>query len=294
MFRPILALTFVSAAALAACSSGGDSGGPAQDWYAKYAHAICTGIAPCCKAEGNPHDPAACVQFFTYLGNAGLQHSLDNGGHFDAAAADQCLSELQGYFDSCSGSGSGPDVCQRVVDGTAPAGGACQTDFDCAVPAQGTVSCLLGSGSSSHGTCVQHLPAEEGKPCDTSSANQTTVYDCSSDPAFYCDYNSNTCVKKLAVGQSCDTGTCVDDASCQPDAQSGASTCQPLAALGAACAGYGSCVSDAYCDSGTCVAKLAAGASCTGDECLGYCDSTTNTCSGSGGSGGGYFCVTSN
>ncbi len=287
------ALWFASSLALLACSSSDGSGGPAQTWFGSYAHAICTGIAPCCKAEGQAHDPAACEQFYDYLGNAGLQHSLDNGGHFDQTAADACLSQLQGWYDGCTGASSGPDVCQRVVDGTVAPGGACQTDFDCKLPDQGTVGCLLGSGSGSHGTCVQHLPAEEGKPCGNDTG-QSTVYDCSSDPAFACDYNSNTCTKKLAVGAACDSGTCVDDASCSYDAQTGGSTCQPLAALGATCTGYGSCVSDAYCDGTTCAAKLAAGAPCTGDECLGYCDSTTGTCAGNSSGSGGYLCVTSN
>lgn len=221
-----LGVLAVASLALAACSSGSSSGGPASDWYNAYVKATCNGMAPCCKAAGQANDVSACEQFFGLLGGAELQQAINNGAQFDQSAANQCLSELKTWFNGCTASSSGPQACNRVVNGKTQPGGKCSTDFDCALPAQGTAACAYQSNGS-QGVCVQTLPAEAGKPCDNGSSTATTLYGCTNDPNFYCDFSTGTCMKKIAVGQSCNSGECVDNATCQSDPQSGQLLCEP-------------------------------------------------------------------
>jgi hypothetical protein len=292
MIGMLRTLAFLAACslALAACSSSSDNGGPASDWFNSYAKAMCEGTAPCCAAEGQQNDVSACEQFYGLLGGGGVQQAINNGAHFDQSAADQCLSQLKTWFNDCTASGDGPEVCNRVVNGKTAPGGACSTDFDCALPAQGTVTCLYQT-SASHGVCVQTLPAEAGKPCDTSSTTATTLYDCSDDANFYCDVSTGTgtCKKKIAVGQPCGSGECVDTAGCQDDPQSGQLVCTALAPAGSSCTDSSDCVTSAYCKSGQCAAKETDGQACTTDDvCLGFCESSK--CSGA--AGGAYMCFT--
>ena len=287
LFRPALALC-LGLLALSACGSD-DEASPAEDWYKRYAHALCAGIAPCCAQNGQAHEVKACEQLYGYLGSIAVSQAMDKGAHYDKALGDECLTQLSTWFDSCS-TGREPDVCGKVISGKGGPGAACDFDFDCAQPDVGVEKCVYSS-STDKGSCILSLPPEEGAPCNNSS-DATTEYECGSygDSDYYCDGTNDICKKKGAVGAPCEGyDSCVDSAYCDQQSKQ----CAARIAVGGDCSsGSSNCADDAYCDGATCQARKAAGEACTGSECLGYCDTATSTCTGIGGSGG-FLCVTS-
>lgn len=276
------ALGLIGAVALGGAGCGDDDDpSPAERFASRYADIYCAGMAPCCQAAGNPHEVDACRQLFGLFGYAAAQAK-----HFDSAAADQCLVELETTLATCDT--REPEVCGRVFSGDRAPGQPCESEADCALPASGDTTCdySFESGSDPSGICKVVLPAADGQPCgDTGST--TELHRCTEDPGFYCEHATNTCRARVPVGADCSSGQCAVDARCD----SATLTCVALAPVGGKCSGSSDCVAEAFCDpSGTCFAKKAAGEACSGfDECSGFCDSDTGKCTGSGPT----LCVTS-
>lgn len=222
-----------------------EHGGPktVAEFSELYADARCSDAVACCAAGNWAHDVDGCrvVKASTFR--------LVNGHnpiHFDAVAAEQCLTELRARAQSC---GSRlPVACRRVFYGDTAPGAPCSDEGDCALPDEGYATCLGKPGSRA---CFVHVRGGVGDACGSSESN--VEVDCDLDPALYCDSSSYTC--------------------------------QPRRALGAACApAHEACVDGAYCAaSGTCVPALAAGEPCDGAGCLhGFCNANTNVCTNHG------------
>jgi hypothetical protein len=270
----------ICALAMLATPGCGDDDETAGERYAnRYAEIYCKGAAPCCAAAGSNHDVDSCRDFFGMF----LRYAARSAKHFDQAAADQCLVELEQALGSCQG--DEPDVCDRVFGGDRGLGQACQSNVECALHADGEVSCLYSADGQSGGTCKLYLAPAEGQPCSSSSA--TEEYRCSSDPEFRCDYATDTCKLRTPIGQACSSSSeCVTDATC--DYTSG--TCLARTAIGESCTADYDCVEAAYCSGQICTKRKSAGEACTSyAECDGYCDADTQKCRGSGFT----MCVTS-
>jgi hypothetical protein len=275
----LLTLGLLAVLVAPGCSGSDDDASPRSRYVARYAEVYCQGVAPCCAANGSAHEVGACREFFQFFG----QMEAKGATHFDPEAAEQCLITLELSLQSC-GSGDDPGVCRRVLYGDRAPGAACQSDAECARPAEGFAICNYSSVDDA--ICVVTVAPAAGMPCTSQSPSER--YSCSDDPALYCDYASDTCRLRVAIGGVCAAGEeCVQDASC--DSASG--TCIAKAAIGGACASHGDCVQEAYCDNQLCSQKKAVGEACTNmSECRGYCDvGDSNVCTG----GGLTLCVTS-
>jgi hypothetical protein len=194
-------------------------------------------------------------------------------GSFDPSAGEACLEAVrarQSDAGFCSGlerpAGIELDTSWVAVPeclavfvpaGATAAGGACDSDSDCAAGDNGAAFCY------SSGTCVQ-TSGSAGDRCfgdfqRAPLARLLSVYESAATDAFLCDND-----KQLR----CDAVTRVCVAT------------QPRA-VGAACAGHIDCDAASYCASpaNMCAARQAVGATCmTSDECLGVCDPATQLC----------------
>lgn len=272
----LVGLLGLAAVSLSAC--GSDDQSPKEKFLAAYADTYCKGLAPCCAANGNAHDVSACKQFIAIFGSLA-------GGTFDQKKGDQCLAELKTW--TCES--PAPDVCDGVFAGSSPPGGSCDSSADCAKPVEGDVTCEYSTDSV--GVCKTEPPPAAGQPCSSSASTPTEHYRCTDDPTLFCNYTTEKCEARAALGQPCENGGCVAGADCRSDSTTGQNKCVPLVAVGGDCSTIG-CVEEAYCDaSSQCIAKKKNGEPCQSfQECLGFCDSDTSLCSGSGGA---TLCITS-
>lgn len=257
-----------------ACGSSGGSGASGSaDLAAKY----CALYAPCCKAVGVPGNGQACRAFFGALPAP------------DPAVAQQCVDDLTAlakdpgfcHFETPQPASCAKAYPQSTSGGTKKPGETCTTSSDCAPQASGDATC----GASS--TCQVRLHATAGDACvgtvdgnltvTTGDTTGTSLALCFRSDGVFCD-GSGVCQPLVAVGGACaDYGACADTAFCD------SGTCASRAAVGSACTSTDGCVDGAYCDafpSGTCQTKLAEGAPCDLDEqcTTSYCDSTAMTC----------------
>lgn len=271
----------VALLATVSCGGGDDEKDtPATRFMEQYADVYCDGAAPCCAAAGEKNDVGACKQFIGVLGRMAALEAK----HFDQAAADQCLTELEASMASCES--SAPTICDRVLYGDAAPGAACDSSADCALPADGWAVCDFTStdGSEPSGKCVPVHPGGEGTPC-AFSAEATERYECDEEDGLYCDYANDTCHVAKAIGAACTGMDCAAGSYCDSASQK----CVALKPAGQPCGSYAECVETASCTGGACVAKKAVGEACeTSTECQGFCDYDTKKCVDSGMS----LCVT--
>jgi hypothetical protein len=264
------------------------------------AAAICDGLGSCCRSAGFPFDDAACRnQWVTGMSS---EAPTSTAVSYDANVAGECVASLRPYVAAC---GTAPtpttDACARIYVGTKPEGAACQSDEECARPAQGFAYCNDGAitsadaGTSSTPVCVVEGPEVHGtvgqgcsmtcttdgsgESCgasgsfgsaDGGSPTPTPGVACFTNDGVYCS-PSYTCQRMAEVGGACDLGGCVRGAYCDSTSR----VCVALGQPGAACSGQ-TCVDTAFCGTaGVCEAKKANGEPCSVDtmysECLGYC-----------------------
>lgn len=278
MLRHIAISTLVLGAGLGlgACSSGSGTGGGggngnAGQWFSTYVDEVCLQIDTCCKAAGKESSQNACRQFLTFFASGSVGKA-----QYDAAAGQQCLAELTAQKGQCNE--EAPAICERVLTGSSPKGGACETSMDCAPITGGSVTCAFGEEAS---FCQHELPAAEGVPCGFDTYENEEVYECTDSPDFYCD-STDVCRKRVALGGTCEYDNCVTGAYCNNE-----SVCSPRIALDSACSSSTECVDGAYCDQ-TCKPKKQVGEPCTFGECDGYCNE--GVCEGE--SSGGTICFT--
>lgn len=271
---------------IAACggttSSNGSTPVAASDFAASYAHAICDNVGPCCQQGGLAYDANACVTSVQGLIQGLLVNPANaSGSKYDANAAGNCISQISAIVKSCNETSAQrtalDQACSAVYSGTKQPGDTCNSSADCAASPDGRVTCdhwATGSsdgGTQSGSTCQLRKTPKGGEPCgSTSGAPPAIVGDCSygASDTFTCDYKTNTCVARKALGAQCTSADeCVTTAFCQ------SGTCAAKLPLGSACDGFSKVCDDKLkCDSATqkCIAKLADGAACQGsNDCAG-------------------------
>jgi hypothetical protein len=263
------------------CGSEGEVDRPSAGEFDAFLTDYCGIATSCCVKLGNE---SASTRVESCKGQlAGRLSAYDR----DAGAA--CLVQLHAATSdgSCWPVTLDPaDPCNRVFEahyGSSPAGGACATDSDCAVPAGGNAVCGAAD------RCQWQFPGKQGDaPCVATSTTLRTLgpliiffgdgsipqgYICRSEDGVYCDpenFPTGGCVPLKPLGTDCGsngecaTGFC-DDALCANRAE-----------IGTSCNGT-RCVGEAYChyDSmsgtpvSTCLEQKAVGTACTGgDECV--------------------------
>ena len=277
---------------------------PLNQAPAAMVNALCDGFGSCCASKGFAFNATACNT------NLGAQVAIGSlcpaPGIYDPQAAADCFAELQAGYASCSPNFDLMSACQRMCTGTQPPGGVCTSSTDCAVPANGSVSCATDQTSDA-GHCIDYIQTrgKAGDPCNgtctesadgtsqtcigsvsvstgtststsTSSSTTVTQASCFTNDGFYCAADS-TCEPAVAVG-----GACSNSETCQTGAYCNLTTekCEADIAVGVACPMGSQCVDSAYCNaSSVCANKKSAGEPCTSsEECLGNCDATTNQC----------------
>ncbi len=272
--------TAAGAISLFGCS-GGDTRGstatpvPQDQFSGQVAAAICDGLAGCCRTSGFAFDLENCRSAWQTAMSS--EAPTSTAVVYDANAAGECLAALRQYVSACgTGTPSVTAGCDRVYVGTKPAGAACESDEECARPAQGYAYCddtpIVGSDggtSASPAVCVVDPPLVHGARGQGCSMTCTT------------DGSGGSCSASVPPVEGTPTPT--PNVACFTDDGlycSSSFTCQALGALGATCSGWGSCVDQAFCGAaGVCEAKKPDGQACSGayDECLGYC-STSGIC----------------
>ncbi|WP_437660007.1 hypothetical protein [Sorangium sp. So ce1182] len=288
--RPVLLATLLSAFAVATSAVPGcgddetraSSGGlepTGTDFLSRYAKALCDRTFACCDAatraaHGLDSSSAdACASDFEAIFVA-FSGGGEVKGTFVPEKAEACLAEvnaapcaelqilgvLLGVNDKFTPS------CLDAWDGSAPEGGTCGTDWDCAGD-----RCVHTTDASGQRTSACKAIAAAGQPC-------SSRFDC--DEALRCDQPSppdaGTCAPRLAV-----SGPCKGSLDCQEELRCGQDgTCQAREQAGGPCASDEDCATGTTCDGATCAPLGAAGAPCSSDsDCASSaCVDATGTC----------------
>ncbi|WP_437570944.1 hypothetical protein [Sorangium sp. So ce542] len=288
--RPVLLATLLSAVAVAMSAVPGcgddetraSSGGPeptGSGFFSRYAKALCDRTFACCDAATRAaHDLDASSADACASDLEAILVAFTGGGEvngtFVPEKAEACLAEvdaapcaelqilgvLLGVNDGFTPS------CLDAWDGSAPEGGTCATDWDCARD-----RCVRSTDASGQTTSACKARAAAGEPC-------SSAFYC--DEALRCDQPSppddGTCAPRLAVGASCKGSLdCQEELRCGEDG-----TCQAREPAGGPCASDEDCAAGTRCDGATCAPLGAGGAPCSADsDCASSaCAAATGTC----------------
>lgn len=166
---------------------------------------------------------------------------------FDASAGRACLAAVRdaatcgAVFDARFDPAG---ACRRALVGEIPPGGACTASAQCA-------NGRCDTSATCPGVCAPRIP--EGGACSLAMPcvdGATCIY-----PGSFPGATVGTCRRNdLRPGEPCGL--------CRPDLACVSGTCQPVAAVGAAC-GATPCSPRAYCDGTTCVQRPVIGAACS-------------------------------
>lgn len=237
-----------------ACSDSSEASVAKSDFAEQVARALCTGIAPCCKAASIAYDSATC------LSNVRAPYAMFVAGHdssyrYDDRAAASCVGEIKRVFAECRSfdDENTGEVCQRVFVGTLKIGEPCDLDDQCV------------DGFCDLGTCHERKPSTvlHGKSGDSCIATCGSEGDCfvSSDgsnaPVVCFESDgllclAGQCVERLAIGEVCPYDGCDSNAYCDQVT----TKCAARKPDGAKCAVSGQC-QDSPCVEGKCEPVLA-------------------------------------
>ncbi|MEZ4374081.1 MAG: hypothetical protein R3B07_24890 [Polyangiaceae bacterium] len=236
---------------------------PASELIPQLADAICN-IQSCCEAAGYGYDAAACKAIYS----AGLKEQFEATPNttYDAVAAGHCLDAVRLFAASCGAKAEqATDACDGVLQGTLPAGAACEQSAECAKPSGGDAYC--------DGTCVQLPRGALGDGCDTTCQQHDGGTECWSGGlagdgpggTAECYVNDGlscqdgTCAPARKLGEACDWVDCEIGAHC-----SDAGVCVANGGEGATCSSSQQCTSGFFCgeNSGVCTRTLPRGAAC--------------------------------
>jgi hypothetical protein len=313
-------LLAVCSASMVACGSQPLSGSgaiPRDQLIGQFAALICDHLAPCCQADGLAYDSASCRQ--TAQVDLAAQYTFVTSSHasYDGLAARGCLNAFAAAMPACGAADAGwnelpldeneyafpaPVVaaCKDVFKGTAPAGTACTSSKECALPAEGlgycefylSGECAVYTAPYPHAAagapCVGSCETIDGTPCYgyAPTTGLPAGAECYASDGLECGPapggapGGSVCLSPGAIGQSC-AGGCVPNATCNA-----ASLCVAISELGGPCETDAQCVVGSFCDAGACASPRDTG------PCLGpyqspnsracssasYCDLATATC----------------
>jgi hypothetical protein len=209
-------------------------------------------------------------------------------GAFDADAAKRCLAAANQPVTYCptpydAGDPTEwnipdePDDCARAAPGTLPAGAACTTTAECALPESGMVRCDSGA-------CRQYLVGADGDPCGEVANN--TVVICRPSDDLFCSFDG-VCAPTLPDGAEC-----FHFAACTYPSLCDFSRSMCVApTVGAPCDNDTQCAG-LRCDPERtqCVALRAGGDPCNHDEDCASNGCLDRTCLGAAGAEVGYHC----
>lgn len=295
------------AAWIAACSSSSSGDTSTASGFGQQ---FCQLLEPCCADAGLSTSGTLCQAFVSEAASKGT---------YNASAGQACITALQGASKSptfCTNFGGNLPQCNDVFGtggGAAGPGQACTTDSDCAKAAGGGAICFTqfsfgDGGTSSTGTCVQTQKGAAGQgPCIATVQGQVTSYQwtagtppsmgytCDTADGVSCDATTHKCTSLASTGQACQSDQdCVTSDYCSFGGSTGGSSCQPRAAVGAACGGASGaqCVTTATCDpsSSTCKALLPDGSPCTGGDVCQSAICANGKCGSSGNLGLALLC----
>ena len=239
------------------------------------------GLAGSCERDSffDNNAPAACDETFEGTVNAGGQCAMD----------EECISQvcdIPGCSEACCYGtcvGSVPQPRPRVGSACMFDGPECVDSFCDSATSVCTAYRKLGetcSGSSQcgEGACQNQICTKLPGPGEACMVN--TLGGSCGHLGYTCSQTSMTCVAYGLTGDPCTTARdCSPLYQCNPS-----STCELRPTLGDTCGAStttSDCIDDSYCEPTTmrCTAPKADGAMCmSGDECIGDCDSGTNTC----------------
>jgi hypothetical protein len=223
-------------------------------FFQSYADAVCPSWGNCCSTLGQgDYDIAKCKAdvMATFRGWAGA--SCPTFRRTQAAACLELLREP-----GCPPTDNGKIDKMRVTcwgawTGVLAPGSACNTNFDCAAPANGNPICeSINDGP--YRCAVQHMVTQAGAPCGGYDECDPTL-------ELFCA-NDGVCKNLSKVGERCESGSysCGHNADCDFDTL----VCEPLVPAGGACKDHLECEEGALCENGTCVVR-GFGAACDDD-----------------------------
>ena len=275
-----------------------------EDFVEAWAAAVCESLRGCCQAMSAPYDAQGCKDLM--IGGLGEDLAVavnSSKAEYDSAQAATCIAQGKEFAAGCGATTvSAPAACDKVFQGTVPAGGACTASEECAAPAGGTAHCemtdeftgvcmaeargALGDPCSStcssgegggfcSGFAGPAAPPAPGAPNSTSSASAT----CHQEDGLYCNAETMLCEASLSIGSPCtDALECATGAACLQG------VCGPPSGLDGPCDWDMDCGDGLYCEvmdaGGSCRALLGVGEPCMGsDSCAqGICDPRHDTC----------------
>jgi hypothetical protein len=273
MLKRTLSTSLVLVAALTACGGGG---GPISlsDLGNEVASANCDFEVRC----GFLPDTASCATSTNSSADdiAALKHAQDLGRlSYDADKAGACVDAIRNASCDLSSLGNAiADTCGAVFVGLVADGGTCFDDKECVSTSCSQQSCTPGTCCA--GTCV-------AKPADVPIGGDCSTGSCVD--GAHCQFDAQTqtqtCVADIAEGGACQFGSCADGLYCDVPSGMSSGTCKKFPAEGEACTNQCARIDD-YCDATTmkCAKRHATGEACTadGNECAGYAYCNNGTC----------------
>lgn len=257
-------------AAFVGCGGSSSGGGGTnatpvakENFAGELAKALCTNIGPCCQQAGYTHDAAKC----TALLEGVYKNMVAGAVQYDAQKGGECVAYAASIVKNC-GAEPAEGPCDGVVAGTIPEGGKCQTSAECIVPPKGDADC-------DNGVCVQVPRGKAGDGCSgtcTESGSTTTCGGggtsggnalCFTNDGLACGADGK-CAALAKVGETCTGDDCVAAAYCDYSSEK----CVTRAAIGGACQDSQQCAAGAHCAADKCAAAKPDGAACVDwDEC---------------------------
>ena len=282
MLARTVAFGIFTTACVMACSSGGSGTGSASSAQS-FVQQYCALTSGCCEKQGKKPDQLKCEQFYTVFTAQAAYDPIKGQQCLDASRADATL---------CEGSSDATDAaCEGVFEQSGAAAGSkqpgedCEDDDECASSNDGDVDCSFrSSNGATIRKCQVQVRAKENDDCvgdkrvgDSFTSGGSSELDrvgiCWEADGLYCDFQSKKCVKRVAVGDPCQSFSvqCVTGARCDTTDR----VCVALKGSGETCTPSEStfdaeCQEKLYCSESTskCTPVLAAGAACTKDvEC---------------------------
>jgi hypothetical protein len=260
-------------------TSSGAPGPAGNDFFARYAKAVCERTFTCCDAAvraahnldvSSVDECAAQLEkILVAATNGGAVH-----GTFVPAKGEACIdeistapcSEIQILGDLVGVQAKAVLSCNDAWDGAAAEGETCGINWDCVKD-----HCVYSSKPGGPSTSACKAPAAVGEPCES-------LFDC--EDGLRCDQPSppsaGTCATRSALG-----GSCKGDLDCQKELRCGKDgACEARVQEGGPCLSNSDCTPGMRCAASTCAPVGAAGAPCNADsDCASStCVDATSTC----------------